>query len=214
MSQSQSDRPRFGRLGNRPLSVYGVLVIGVSTLLLLLAVIYFTASEQDQPAPVCTSIDIDRAQASVLAGEVAQITVVQDDEELTPTNVRFGPVQARIEYVSGQCAYLPQGVTERGAIYAMIGMVAFYNENTDGQSVSLEYLRDDALPAQLFETPAPPPTATLPPTETPFPTPTATAIPATPIPTRQPTPPLASPNAATPASPVPATPMSRSSFDG
>ena len=44
--------------GHRPLSVYGVLIIGVVTLLALLAVIYFTAIEQDEPPPICSAVDI------------------------------------------------------------------------------------------------------------------------------------------------------------
>ncbi|MBA2276287.1 MAG: hypothetical protein H0W06_00875 [Chloroflexia bacterium] len=206
MSESQTDRPRFGRLGKRPLAVYGVLAIGVTTLLLLLVVIYFTASEQDAPPPVCTTIDISQAETAILNGEVARVTVVYDDEEQTPTSPRFGPVQARIEYTSNQCAYLPQGVSARSGIYAMLGLVDFYNSNIEGQSVAIAYQRGAELPVALFQTPTLPPTPTNPPTETPMPT--STQLPATPVPTREPTTPRVSPEAiGTPASPIPATPI-------
>lgn len=166
--------------GHRPLSVYGVLIIGVATLLVLLAVIYFTATDQDQPPPICSAIDVAQAEQAIRAGEVERLTVVYDETERVPTSGRWGPVLARLEYANGRCANLPQGISAQGGIFALAGLIGFYNTSAESQSVDISYERQADLPASLFETPTPVPTATVAPTATIPPTATLTA-PATPV---------------------------------
>ncbi|MDQ4100389.1 MAG: hypothetical protein M3121_07805, partial [Chloroflexota bacterium] len=176
--------------GRRPLSVYGVLIIGVVTLLALLAVIYFTAIEQDRPPPICSAVDIAQAERAIRSGDVERVTVVYDETVRTATSERYGPVLARIEYVNGQCANLPQGISGQQQVYAILGLIGFYNNSTETQSVAIAYERQTDLPASLFYTPTPPATATPPPTATASPPPTQ---PATPVATLTPTPTVAPP---------------------
>jgi hypothetical protein len=166
--------------GQRPLSVYGVLIIGVATLLVLLAVIYITATDQDQPPPICSTIDVTQAEQAIRAGEIERLTVVYDATERVPTSGRWGPVLARLEYANGQCANLPQGIGEQRGVLALIGLIDFYNTSAESQSVDIAYERQADLPAALFETPTPPPTATLLPTATLPPTAPST-LPGTPV---------------------------------
>ncbi len=182
---------RLGGFGHRPLSVYGVLVIGVATLLLLLAIIYFTATDRNKEQQrVCLAVDSADAVEAIKQGRVDHLTVVVDGEERTPTNPRFGPVLGRIDYVDGQCANLPQGIDGQSDLYYILGVVQIYNHETDGRQVEVRVDRNAELPAQLFTTPTVPATAT--PPATPSPTPTA------PVETPAATPP-ASPAVASPA---------------
>lgn len=179
-------------LGNRPLSVYGVLVIGVASLLLLLAIIYFTATDRNkQQQRVCLSVDVAHAVEAIKQGQVNRLTVVVDADQKTPTSERFGPVLGRIDYVDGQCANLPQGLIGQHDLYYLLGVVQIYNQETDGQQVKVGVDRNADLPAQLFTTPTQPATAT--------PAVTPTIAPTLPVVTTPP--PQKSPAASPPASP-------------
>lgn len=179
--------------GNRPLSVYGVLVIGVATLLLLLAIIYFTATDRNkQQQRVCLSIDVAHAAEAIKQGQIDHLTVVVDADERTPTSGRFGPVLGRIDYADGQCANLPQGLVGQKELYYLLGVVQVYNQETDGQQVQVRIDRTAGLPDQLFTTPTVPA-----PTRTPPPSPTVTVLPAKSPVSTPPASPAASP-AATP----------------
>lgn len=159
----------------RPLSVYGILAIGVATLLVLLLVVYFSAADRDNPdQPICTTIQPDQAALAVRDGTARRLTIAYDDEIEMPTNNRWGPVLARLDYVDGQCANLPQGLANQSDVYAVVGVINFYNETTENPRVEIVYDRANSLDAALFLIPSP--------TPTPSPTPAATIVP-TPSPT-------------------------------
>jgi hypothetical protein len=171
---------------DRPVAVYGVLVLGVVTLLVLLGIIYFSSGDRDKPElPICTDITASAATQRVIAGEVKSLMVNYDDKGDPQSGERYGPVQARIEFTNGQCAYLPQGVTESASIYQMLGVIEFYNGTTEGSQIEVKTVRAENLPESLFETPTSTPTETPIPTETPVATETP-EVTATPVPTRTP----------------------------
>jgi hypothetical protein len=171
---------------DRPVAVYGVLVLGVVTLLVLLGIIYFSSGDRDKPdLPICTDITASAATQRVIAGEVKSLMVNYDDKGDPQSGERYGPVQARIEFTNGQCAYLPQGVTESASIYQMLGVIEFYNGTTEGSQIEVKTVRAENLPETLFETPTSTPTETPVPTETSVPTETP-EVTETPVPTRTP----------------------------
>lgn len=159
----------------RPLSVYGVLAIGVVTLLVLLLVVYFSATDRDNPeAPICTTIQPVQAELAVRDGQAQRLTVAYDDEVEMPTNDRWGPVLARLDYVDGQCANLPQGVANQSDVYAIVGVINFYNETTENPQVEIVYDRSNSLDEALFLVPTSVPTATTVPSPSPTSPPVAT----------------------------------------
>jgi len=152
----------------RPLSVYGILAIGVATLLVLLLVVYFSASDRDNPdQPICTSIQPAQAENAVRDGQAQRLTIAYDDEIEMPTNKRWGPVLARLDYADGQCANLPQGIANQGDVYAIVGVINFYNETTENPQVEIVYDRSNSLDEGLFVPPTIPTTPTPVPTATP-----------------------------------------------
>lgn len=187
----------------RPLAVYGILGIGVATLVVLMLVIYFWSADRDRPEqPICTTISADRAEETIREGEVERLTLVYDGSVDFATERTWGPVQARIDYLDGQCANLPQGLVNQTAVLAILGTIAFYNQTTESAQVEILYTSLIDLDPLLFTTPTPVPTDT-PPTAPPV----ETETPATPVapPTEAPTPtPMETP--ATPAA-TPATPQ-------
>lgn len=212
-------RSRLQRLlGDRPLSVYGVLLAGGGVLLLLLIVVITTSLNPNEPQrSTCLGIDLDEAEAAITSGRVRQLTIVtqQDDPET-------GPVAVTIDLSDGVCRRLPEGIAAQLDLYRFIGLVTVYNQTFPGeQSIAIRWETQPDIPAELLATatitptPLPTPTATTVPTATvaatPPPTATATVRPsATPTaaPTRTPVPPTATP-AATPRPtriPAPATP--------
>ena len=194
----------------RPSSfVYIVLGIGVLTLTILLAVIYFSASERERTSPpICTDISLERAKQEVLAGSVERLTVEFDDPPRTPTSDRYGPVLAKLDYTDGGCSNLPQGIVNQEVVYTISGVIGFYNETTDGQKVEITYQRSDQLDPSLFVTPTEVPTETPTPLVTVEPTePAETPLPSgTPIITIEGTPVFGASPAATPDATVIATP--------
>lgn len=161
----------------RPLSVYGVLAIGVATLLVLLLVVYFSAADRDNPdQPICTSIQPGQAELAVRDGQAQRLTIAYDDEIELPTNDRWGPVLARLDYADGQCANLPQGITNQSDVYAIVGVINFYNQTTENPQVEIVFDRSNGLDVGLFLIPTQVPTAIAAPspTLTPSSTPTAT----------------------------------------
>lgn len=202
-------RTRLGARDSRgrPFAVYGVLFAGVATLLVLLVIVYFTATDRDRPdQPICTAIDPEAASIAIRDGQAERLTLAYDNDVLVATDNRFGPVLARLDYVNGQCANLPQGITSQSAIYTILGVIAFYNEATENTQVEIVYERSETLDGGLFVTPTPEPTATIVPSPTapatevtgsrPDPTPTERVAPATPT---EATPAASPATAATPA---------------
>jgi hypothetical protein len=174
-----------------------VLLLGAVVLAVLLLVIVLTsAGDDDDTDPVvCFDARLDQFRDQLYAGEVEQLTILvpQDRRE-------FGVFRLKIDYIDGQCANLPQGITGREAADAVIGMVYTFNETSDLKQVEIVH-RVVEVPEQDLAPPTPtelPPTATSPPTETPIP----------PSPTEAPPPPTATPAPASPAvSPEAATPI-------
>jgi hypothetical protein len=179
--------------GGRSSFVYIVVGVVALTLTVLLAIIYFSASERERTSPpICTDITLERAERAILAGEVDRLTVVYDETPVTPTSERYGPVLAKLDFADGTCSNLPQGVAHQQVVYTIAGVIAFYNENTEDQKVAIVYQKSANLREDLFALPTEPPTVTptaLPtqtpaPTSTPAPTrtpqPSPTALPATP----------------------------------
>jgi hypothetical protein len=155
----------LGRLtgggGGRSSFVYIVVGLVALTLTILLAIIYFSASERDRTSPpICTDITQARAERAVLRGEVERLTIVYDETPYTPTSERYGPVLAKLDFTDGSCSNLPQGVVNQDVVYAVTGVIAFYNENTEEQQVEITYQKSDRLSAELFVLPTEPPTAT------------------------------------------------------
>ncbi len=202
------DRPGLlarlrGDSGGRSSFVYIVVGIVALTLTVLLAIIYFSASERDRTSPpICTDIALDRAERAILSGEVERLTIVYDETPLTPTSDRYGPVLAKLDFTDGTCSNLPQGVAQQDVVYTVAGVIAFYNQNTEEQKVEVVYQKTANLSDDLFAMPTEPPTATVAPTETPVPSPTPTQV-ATPAPGPPVASPMASPAAAPAVTPAP-----------
>jgi hypothetical protein len=124
-------------------------------------------------------------------------------------------VLARIDYVNGQCATLPQGIVNQADILSILGAIAFYNQTTESAQVEITYNAMTDLQPVLFTTPTTVPTETPTPTEAlvspaatpaPAPTGTPTELPATPAssPVATPSAPLRPmPTMAPPATPTP-----------
>lgn len=185
----------------RPLAVYGILGIGVATLLALMLVIYFWSADRDRPEQIiCAAISPDRAQHAVRDGQVERLTLAYDGDVDFATERTWGPVLARVDYVDGQCANLPQGIANQTDVLGILGSIAFYNETTESAQVEVLYNPTVGLDSELFTLPTPLPTATTEPTETPEAIETPAATPEA-IPTEAPTTPDATP--ATPQSGTP-----------
>jgi hypothetical protein len=173
--------------GGRSSFVYIVVGIVALTLTVLLAIIYFSASERDRTSPpICTDIALARAERAILAGEVERLTIVYDEAPVTPTSDRYGPVLAKLDFVDGTCSNLPQGIAHQDVVYTVAGVIAFYNQNTEEQKVEVVYQKTANLREDLFLPPTAPATPTAMPTETPSPTPTEVATPRTPAPAASP----------------------------
>jgi hypothetical protein len=166
--------------GGRSSFVYIVVGIVALTLTVLLAIIYFSASERERTSPpICTDIALADAERAILAGEVERLTVVYAEGTVVPTSDRYGPVLAKLDFTDGTCSNLPQGVAHQDVVYTITGVIAFYNQETEDQKVDVVYQKSANLREDLFAPPTA--TATIPPTETPTapPSPTEAATPAT-----------------------------------
>jgi hypothetical protein len=169
-------RGRGPASGQRSRSLYAVLGIGVASLLVLLGIIYFSATKRENPEqPICTAVTTDRAEQGILAGDVRRIVVNYDNQIESSTDINWGPVLARIDYVDGSCGNLPQGIVAREEMSRILGTAYLYNQITTETQVEIILRGTDALNPSLFVTPTAEPTATPEPTSPP------TEIPATPI---------------------------------
>lgn len=161
----------------RPKSVYIILFGGVAALVILLFVVYLSSDRSIPDQPICSTISVDAAQTAVLEGRIRGITIAYDDEAEPPSAPNWGPVLVRINYNDGQCANLPQGITQQDRLYQLIGTIQVYNDITENQKVEIKYDRTTSLEESLYYTPTPIPTMT------PEPTPTQDALP---MPTQEP----------------------------
>ncbi len=166
--------------GGRSSFVYIVVGIVALTLTVLLAIIYFSASEREKTSPpICTDIALEAAERAILEGDVERLTIVYDEAPVTPTSDRYGPVLAKLDFTDGTCSNLPQGVAHQDVVYTVAGVIAFYNQDTEEQKVEVVYQKSANLREDLFLPPTA--TATLPPTVAPTelapPSPTSPPLP-------------------------------------
>ena len=151
----------------RPKSVYVILFGGVAALVILLFVVYMSSDRTIPDQPICSTISVDNAQSAVLEGRIRGVTIAYDDEAEPPSAENWGPVLVRLSYTDGQCANLPQGITQQDRLYQLIGTIQVYNDITENQKVEIKYDRSTALNETLFYTPTPIPTHTPEPSPTP-----------------------------------------------
>jgi hypothetical protein len=182
-------------IAGRPLIVYLVLFAAGATLLLLLVIVWISATrEGDDRSQFCAPITTQEAQQVILGGQVERMIVLVDEEN--PLTSLTG---MRLELTDESCREPQQGADARDDLYQIIGAAEFFNTFGE-QRIRITYQRQE-IQAALLSTSTPTPTATLPPTETPTPsqtplvtptetpteTQTATATtspePATPVPT-------------------------------
>ncbi len=155
-------KARFNRsMGDRPVMVYLVLLAGVATLLLLLAIVWISATGNNpEERPICTAISADEASAAILGGQVERINILVDSDD--PLQTLTGLV---LEFSDGTCRQPAQGADVRGDLYRILGVVEVYNTFGE-QRVRLNYQRQEIQNELLFtSTPTPSPTP-IPPTET------------------------------------------------
>jgi hypothetical protein len=160
-------------LGGRPLMVYLVLFAGAGALLVLLMIVWISATGGgDEETPVCLDINATDAQAAILAGDVQQVDIVVDRE-----HPESGPTAVQLEMTDKSCRRLPTGADNRDAAYQVIGVVYVYN-STGEQRIRIHTKRED-VPAEFLvtSTPVPTETPTLAPTELPTKTPVPTETP-------------------------------------
>lgn len=175
----QSDDDSEGR----PFSVYVILFGGVAALVILLFVVYLSSDRSIPDQPICSTISVDAAQTAVLEGRIRGVTIAYDDEAEPPSASNWGPVLVRLNYTDGQCANLPQGITQQDRLYQLIGTIQVYNDITENQKIEIKYDRTTSLDETLYHTPTPIPTQTPVPSPTPEETPTPRV---TPSPTAEP----------------------------
>ena len=192
-------------LGDRPISVFGVLLAGGAVLLVLLIVIVVTSLNADEPdRATCLGIEFADAERAIRDRQIRQMNVVtqEDDPER-------GPLAVTVDFADQTCRRLPEGVSAQAELYRIIGMATVYNQTFPGeQSIALQWETQANIPAELLatatSTPSPTPlvpdTATPAPTISPMPTlpatppATATLAPTT-VPTITPSPTAAPPTA-------------------
>jgi hypothetical protein len=202
-------------LGGRPLSMYGVLIVGIGVLAALLAVVVITGRGDEPPPITCLPVTLDEGEALVRGGQVDRISVLTESGK-----PETGPLAVTLDLNNGSCRELPKGVAEQRALYEAVGVVTVHNQSQSADNrVHIVWEEQANIPAPLLatNTPTPLPTSTpeptpIPPTDTPVPTetavptatpePTATPVPPTPTPTPEPATPTPAPPTATP---VPAT---------
>ena len=208
----------------RPMGVYLILAAGVLTLIALMLAVYLWSGDRTrEDQPICTTIDANQARQAVIEGEIERFTLTYSSVIETPDADGWGPVQASLNYTDGRCAYLPQGVSNQQALYAILGAITFYNETTDGARVEVVYSGLTELDPVLFETPTSVVVPTqIPETEEPA-TPAATPTPSpspSPTPTEDPGTPMATPDgtptreASPPARLVPTSTLSPTATEG
>jgi hypothetical protein len=183
--------------GGRPLTVYLVLFAGAATLLLLLGVVWISATGGgDQDEVICTEIAPADARAAVLAGQVRRVNILVDKDR--PTESLTG-IQLRFD--DGICRQTPQGADIRAELFGIIGAVDLYNNYAD-DSIRVHY-QGQQIESELLATSTATPTIT--------PTSTETAIPSTPTsepPTATETPTVEVTPTSSPSRPTPTQPSS------
>lgn len=168
-------------LGDRPFTVYLVLFAGAATLLLLLVVVWISATgDGDEDNPFCTEISTTDARSAVLAGQVERINVLVDVDQ--PTDSLTG---IQLLFGEGSCRQTPQGANIRDQLYSVIGAAGLFNHFSE-TGIDIRYQEQEIQPELLAtSTPTvlPTETATSAPSEAATPVEsTATVVPATDVP--------------------------------
>ncbi len=162
------------QLAGRPLTVYLVLFAGAATLLLLLAVVWISATGggDETEQQICTEIAPIDARAAILGGQVERVNILVDTDD--PTQSLTG---IQLRFADDSCRQTPQGADIRDQLFSVIGAVSLYNNYAD-TTIRVHYqtqeIEQDLLVTATI-------TAAPSPTDTPAP-PTATDEPATPEP--------------------------------
>ena len=137
-------------LGNRPLSVYGVLLAGVGVLVLLLAIVVVTATGDNGSgeSPQCLPTAVDEATRLIEGGQVERVIVVADEER-----PEAGPVGLTLRLVDTFCRTLPLGTIPQPDLYRIIGVVDYANsQRREGEErIGVRYERQLGIPTQLFD---------------------------------------------------------------
>ena len=162
-------RTRLDRgLGGRPLTVYGVLAAGAAVLLILLAIIWITATgDSNSDRPNCLPIAPPDALTAVARDQVDRINITADRVKAEER----GPILVGLDLLDETCRFLEVPNGQADALL-VIGSVSFHNSASD-QDVRVHYEYRD-IPRDVLETPTPTPTLT------PLPTGTSTVGPASP----------------------------------
>ena len=169
-----------GVLAGRPLAVYLVLMAGAATLIILLIIVWISATgSTNQERPICTTITISDARNAVLAGHVRRIAVLVDADK--PADTLTG---INLDFDDGSCRATIQGADHRDELYLVLGAVTYYNNFAENR-VRVEYQKQVVQP-ELLSTSTPTPTATEPSKETETPT-SSPAAEGTALPTVEPT---------------------------
>jgi hypothetical protein len=170
-----------GVFAGRPLAVYLVLLAGAATLVILLIIVWISATgNSNEERPICTTIATNDARNAILNGQVERIDILVDADN--PANTLTG---INLDFDDGSCRSTVQGADVRNDLYLVLGAAEFYNNFAENR-VRIHYQKQ-AIQPELLSTSTPTPTATSPVTETPLPantpspepthTPTAPATP-------------------------------------
>jgi len=195
------------RFSGRPIAVYGVLAAGIFVLLILLAIIWFSADDDDgNEGPICTDTSPLEAVDLIKDGEVDKLSIdyPQTDDDDIGNDIVL-PALMRLNLADGNCRNLvPQGPAGEIDMYTVLGAADWYNDHTGQRRIEIDTNEKSSIPEGILATETPVPTPTAPITETPVVpgTPDAEKPTATPSPTDIP----ASPVVVDGASPA-ATPM-------
>jgi hypothetical protein len=187
-------------LAGRPITVYLVLFAGAATLLLLLAVVWISATGggDEHEQQICTEIAPADARAAILSGQVERIDILVDTDN--PTESLTG---VQLHFADDSCRQTPQGADIREELFAVIGAVALFNNYAD-TSIRIHYQTQE-IQSDLLATSTPSTAPTSIATDTPVPTatvPSATPKPLTPTSTPPPRTPTPMPTSTTVVSPT------------
>src|SRR5215203_1559967 len=112
------------RFSGRPIAVYGVLAAGIFVLLILLAIIWFSADDDDgNEGPICTDTSPLEAVDLIKDGEVDKLSIdyPQTDDDDIGNDIVL-PALMRLNLADGNCRNLvPQGPAGEIDMYTVLG---------------------------------------------------------------------------------------------
>ncbi len=185
-------------LGDRPLSMYGVLIVGIGVLAALLAVVIVTGRGDEPPPITCLPVTLGEGEALVRGGQVDRINVLTERGK-----PETGPLAVTLDLDNGSCRELPKGVAGQRDLYEAVGVITVHNQTQPADNrVRIVWEEQADIPPPLLATNTPTPL----PTSTPTPTPSSTPTPVPPTATPVPPTPTPAPPTATSAPPKPTPP--------